>query len=325
MRTRPILTALVAAGALLAGCGSDTEATSSPNITLGLVQGQDFIHAMPARVAESQGLFTNAGLKVSVVDFTAGSDLTKAMSGGSVNVGAATGLDSVSAVAHGVDLQSFFGVYTESPMALIVPKDSAITSFAELAGKKVGISKAGSMTDYVTRAALDAAKVPLTDVKEVPLGAPDTTMAGLGRGDVDAIVLPVNFAYILEANGTGKLAQTVADATSGTDQFAVLMADKAYLSANKDNVRKLASAYTKAIGWMKQHKDETVDLAVQKLGMDPAVAAKTYDALMPNFTEDGKINTGGLADYAKALESLGIASTTPDEGSYLDTTIVANG
>lgn len=296
--------------------GAESGGAVEASINLGLVQGQDFIHAMPARVAEAQGFFTEQGLTVTVIDFTSGSDLTKAMAGGSVDVGAATGLDAVSAAAHDVDLQAFWGTEAASPMALIVAADSDITGFADLAGTSVGISRVGSLTDYTLRAALDAAGVDFSAVTEVPLGDPASTIAGLANGDIQSLVLPVNFAYTVEADGTGKLAEVAADVIGGSDQFAVLMASSTYIGDNEDALRELTAAYTEAIQWMADNRDATIALAVEQLGMKEDIAGKTYDQLIGEFTADGKIDTAGLAAYAKALPGLGIADVSPDESAY---------
>lgn len=312
--------------AMVSACGESSDgqaAQASSTITIGLVQAQDFIHAMPARVAVEQGFFEDEGLDVSVVDFSAGSDLTKAMAGGSIDVGAATGLDAVAAPAHDIPLQAFYGIYSESPMALIVPKGSNITGFSDLKGRKVGISKAGSLTDFVTRAALSKVGLSVDDVTEVPLGDPGSTMAALDRGDIDAFVLPVTFGYIEASQDKGMIAQTASDVLGGEDQFAVLMADKDYIDSNADNLEKLTSAYSKAIAWMADNEDETVALGVEKLGAPEPIVKQTYEELMDNFTPDGEINRAGLEAYAKSLPELDIASSSPSESDYLNTSITS--
>jgi ABC-type nitrate/sulfonate/bicarbonate transport system substrate-binding protein len=230
-------------------------------------------------------------------------------------------LDAVSAAAHNISLQAFYGVMAKSPMALIVPPTSSIKSFADLSGKKVGISKAGSLTDFVTRAAVNAAGVKIDKVREVPLGDPASIMAALKRRDIDAFVLPVNFGYLMAAQKTGKTVQNVSDVLGPDSQFALLMAKKQYIGANKDNLKKLAKAYTKAIDWMKANKDATVKLAVAKLGMPAPIAEQTYTQLVGDFTPDGTISRAGMSSYAKALKELGIATSTPDEDAYLNTDI----
>jgi NitT/TauT family transport system substrate-binding protein len=309
--------------AALTACGGGGSSGPSTSIKLGLVQAQDFVHAMPARVAVQQGFFKAAGLDVKVVDFSSGSDLTKAMTGGSIDVGAATGLDAVSGAAKKLDIQAFYGVMGQSPMALIVPEQSSISGFSGIAGKRLGISKAGSLTDYVTRATAKASGVSFDKVKEVPLGDPAATMSAMKRGDIDGFILPVNFGFLLQSQHQGKIAQKASDILGADSQFAVLMAKKSAIEGNKTNLKKLADAYTKSLNWMKANKQPTVDLAVAKLGMPKAIAEQTYDTLIGGFTPGGAISAAGMADYATALPKLGIATSSPTRDSYLSTQIVS--
>lgn len=318
-------------GAADASTGSEEGASASSggaaptdtiSLTLGLVQGQDFVHAMPARVAEAQGMFAANGLDVKIVAFSAGSDLTKAMASGSVQAAAATGLDAVAATAKDVPLQAFFGVMGKSPMALMVPTDSSITGFADLSGKKVAISKLGSLTDYTLRAALEKVGIPLSDVQEIALGNPASTMSGMEHGDVDAFILPVNFGYALEAKGTGKVAQQVSDVLGDNNQFAILMANKDYVESDSEVLKRLAKTYTEAITWMQANKGGTVSLAESELKMDAGIADKTYDALVPTMTPDGALNASALAALADALPDLDIAKTVPEASEYLNTSII---
>jgi NitT/TauT family transport system substrate-binding protein len=165
------------------------------------------------------------------------------------------------------------------------------------------------MTDYVLRAALKKASVPISDVTEVPLGAPPTTIAAMQHGDIDALVLPINFGY---TPGTGTIAQKASALLGNNDQFAVLMAQDTYIASNTAVLKRLAVSYTDAINWMKTHKSATVSLAESALGMTAVVANKTYDALMPGFTPSGALNASGLAGYA----------TVPAASSYLSTAVI---
>jgi NitT/TauT family transport system substrate-binding protein len=304
---------VLAAVLLLAACGSTANKSDKSEITLGLVQGQDFTHAIPAQVAAAKGIFTQHGLTVRIVEFSAGSDLVKAVAGGTVDVGEATGLDVVAAPAAGVDLKAFYGTAAATPMSVIVKQDSPVKALPDLAGKKAGISKFGSLTDFTAK--LITQQAP--GLKPVPLGAPSANTAALTKGDVDAIILPVEFAYTMAAAGTPARAIRVADLTPDS-QFAVLAAPAKFLSGQKDAATKLTQSYADAIKQLQSDKDGTVALEVSKLGMTPEVAARTYDELAKDFTPDGKISTAGLKAYADQLPTLGIATKVPDESSYHD-------
>ncbi|GIF26662.1 NitT/TauT family transport system substrate-binding protein [Actinoplanes tereljensis] len=316
----PALAALL----LLTACNTSNSTADPgaepPTLRLGIVQGQDFTHALPARTAEAQGIFAKHGLTVQIIDFSAGSDLVKAIAGGSVDVGEATGLDVVAASANGVDLKAFYGTAATTPMAVIVKDRSPIRAIADLGGKKVGISKFGSLTDFTVK--LIAQKTGAKDIKAVPLGAPSANTAALNKGDVDAIILPVEFAYALQAAGTPVTAIRIADLTPDS-QFGTLAATGKYLAANQATVTDLTKAYAEAITYLQANKDSTVQLSVAKLAMKEPVAVQTFDELAKDFTANGKINVNGLRAYAESLPGLGLAKQVPAEADYYDPTFAA--
>jgi NitT/TauT family transport system substrate-binding protein len=320
--TLRLAAALLSLGSV-AACGTTTSPPAASasggtaTIRLGLVQGQDFTHAMPALLAAAQNIFTKHQLNVQIVSFSAGSDLVKAMAGGSVDVGEATGLDVVSAAATNIDLKAFYGTAAVTPMAVIVKSGSAVHTLADLKGRSVGISKFGSLTDFTLRLIEQKNGLSTKDINGVPLGAPSANTAALSKGDVDAIVLPVEFAYTLQASGTAATALRVADLTADS-QFAVLAASGVYLNKNKAAATRLAAAYAEAIRYLQAQQEPTVALAVTKLGMTRDVASKTYQELAKDFTADGKISTAGLKAYADQLPALQIAPKSPAESAYYD-------
>jgi ABC-type nitrate/sulfonate/bicarbonate transport system substrate-binding protein len=148
-------------------------------------------------------------------------------------------------------------------------------------------------------------------------------MAALDRGDIDAFVLPVNFGFVQQAQGKGKIAQKASDVLGADSQFAILMAKSGFVSSNNDTLKKLAAAYKQSIEWMKANKAGVEALAAEKLGMKPAIAEQTYTTLIGGFTPEGAISQAGMSAYAKALPDLKIATTEPKESDYLTTSIVS--
>lgn len=304
--------ALLAGTTLGGGAASARNAHAGNSITLGLIQGTDFTHAMPSRVAEAQGYFTKQGLDVKIVGFSAGSDLVKAMQGGSVDIGAATGLDVASAVANGVDVRAFYGVETADPMAVISKKATGISALKKLKNKKIGISRFGSFTDFLTKAIAKKDKLG-TSVTEVPLGSPPANIAALESGQVDAIMLPVTFAYTLQEQDIDVRVVQVSKELKLQEQFAVLMASPSFLDGNAASVKKFLKAYSEAIKFMqnKKHATATLRVAAKQLSLATTPAKKTYNAIVKLFTPTGKINTKGLIAYSKALPSLQLATSSP--------------
>lgn len=78
----------------------------------------------------------------------------------------------------------------------------------------------------------------------------------------------------------------------------------------------MTDAYQEAITYLQAHPDETVALAVFKLGMKSETALKTYQALAKDFTPAGTIQIAGLKAYADELPALDIAAEPPAESKY---------
>src|SRR6201996_4753657 len=104
---------------------------------------------LPTILAKQLGEFDKAGLSVDIVDLKGGSDALKAVLGGSADVVSGYFDHCVNLAAKKQELQAFV-VYDRFPgLALVVaPKQTAITSIKDLAGKKVGVSAPGSSTDF---------------------------------------------------------------------------------------------------------------------------------------------------------------------------------
>jgi hypothetical protein len=63
---------------------------------------------------------------------------------------------------------------------------------------------------------------------------------------------------------------------------------------------------------MRGNKAETVEIAKDVIGKDADITARTYDELMPMFSDDGKFNPKALAVLAKSYVELKVLPEEPD-------------
>jgi hypothetical protein len=63
---------------------------------------------------------------------------------------------------------------------------------------------------------------------------------------------------------------------------------------------------------MRANKAETVDIARSVLNKDTDIIARTYDALMPMFSDDGRFDPKALATLAGSFVELGVLPERPD-------------
>ena len=63
---------------------------------------------------------------------------------------------------------------------------------------------------------------------------------------------------------------------------------------------------------MRKNKAETVAIASQAINKDQAVVSRTYDEVMPMFSDDGRFKASALNVLAKSWVELGTLQTEPD-------------
>jgi ABC-type nitrate/sulfonate/bicarbonate transport system substrate-binding protein len=106
---------------------------------------------LPVNVGYKLGIFKKHGLDLNIVTFAGGSKMTAAMTAGSLDIGDGAGTE-MALVAKGVPMKGICESSGPIPfIAISVPFDSPIHTVAELKGKKIGFSSAGSLTDWLTR------------------------------------------------------------------------------------------------------------------------------------------------------------------------------
>jgi sulfonate transport system substrate-binding protein len=111
------------------------------------------------------------------IEFQAGPPILEAMRGGAVDIGYTGETPPVFAQAGGVPFVYIAReVGAPSSEAILVPKDSKLTSVADLKGKKVALNR-GSNVHYLLLRALESAKLSIQDITVTYLAPPDARAA----------------------------------------------------------------------------------------------------------------------------------------------------
>ena len=104
-----------------------------------------------ANVGDQLGFFKKHGIDLTIVDFTGGSKMIQAMAAGSIDIADGAGTE-MAFTAKGVPMLAVCESAMTLPYFSIgVPWDSPIKSKEELKGKKIGVSSAGSLTDWLAK------------------------------------------------------------------------------------------------------------------------------------------------------------------------------
>jgi sulfonate transport system substrate-binding protein len=188
-----------------------------------------------------------AGYKVVWTEFPSGPPLLEALNVGAIDFGNTGEAPPIFAQAAGAPIQ-YVAYEPPAPKgeAILVPKDSKLTSVADLRGKKVALNK-GSNVHYLLVKALEKAGVKYSEVEPVFL-APADARAAFERSAVDAWVIWDPFQAAAEA-ATG--ARTLADGTGVVSNYQFYFSSKKFLQSNSGIVDLVLAELREVDDWAK--------------------------------------------------------------------------
>jgi len=188
-----------------------------------------------------------AGYKVVWTEFPSGPPLLEALNVGAIDFGNTGEAPPIFAQAAGAPIQ-YVAYEPPAPKgeAILVPKDSKLTSVADLRGKKVALNK-GSNVHYLLVKALEKAGVKYSEVEPVFL-APADARAAFERGAVDAWVIWDPFQAAAEA-ATG--ARTLADGTGVVSNYQFYFSSKKFLQSASGIVDLVLAELREVDDWAK--------------------------------------------------------------------------
>jgi sulfonate transport system substrate-binding protein len=187
------------------------------------------------------------GFKVVWTEFPAGPQLLEAVNVGAVDFGNTGEAPPIFAQSAGAPL--VYVAYeppAEKGEAILVPKDSAIRSVADLKGKKIALNK-GSNVHYLLVRALEVAGVSYGDVQPHFL-TPADARAAFERGAVDAWAIWDPFQAAAEA-ATG--ARTLVDGTGIVSNHQFYLGARKFVEENPKVLDAVLAELSEVDAWAK--------------------------------------------------------------------------
>ena len=209
-----------------------------------------------------------------------------------IDIGSTAGAAALLARANATPIKTIAVFARPEWTALVVPKNSPITSVADLKGKKVAATK-GTDPYFFLLQSLQTAGLTGKDVQVVNLQHADGKTA-LERGSVDAWAgLDPYMAQTEQETGSKLLYRN-----PGFNTYGVLNAREDFLAESPDLAQAVLNAYGRAARWIKDHPQETAELLAREAKIPLPVAKAELER-----TEFGISAVPG-GDQRKVLERI---------------------
>jgi sulfonate transport system substrate-binding protein len=267
-------------------------------------------------VLSAAGLLSSLPFHVAWSDFTSGPSMVQAMSAGSVDIGGVGDAPPVFAASGGENIEIVGARQTAAgdTDAIVVPKNSPITSISQLRGKKIAVSF-GSSDDYelltvLTKNGLTAKDVDLVNLQPAP------ALAAFEGGSIDAWDIWPPYVQELTAEYGARVLVTgppygspysfEVAAKSAVDNPAKAAAIKVYLET-----------LDKAYNWAATHPDQWALAWAKATGLSASImdVAAKIDATTPVPITSGTI--ASEQNLVNQFYSAGLIPNKVDISSYI--------
>src|SRR5262245_4498332 len=263
---------------------------------------------VPLDIGMRKGLFANNGLDIESIAFTGDARMQQAMASDSLDIALGSG-PAMAFIVKGAPIKAVAAMAGPPLLLAIVVRPDGPKTAAELKGKKISVSTAGSLTYWLVSETSRRQGWGPKGIEIAPMGALPG-IAAMKRGDIDGEIMDIGNAFELEKRGDGRILVRFTDIKDF--HIHVIFATDKLIASRPQAVRAFLKGWFETIAFMRKNKAETVAIASDVTHKDAEINARVYDELMPMFSDDGKFNASALATLAKSYVELQLLPQEPD-------------
>jgi NitT/TauT family transport system substrate-binding protein len=182
------------------------------------------INCLPWFVAKEARIYQKHGIDVDPVFIGASSALFQSMLSGAADMAGSGGPSVISNVLQGGDIIHVTAMVPRFTQSIMVKPE--IKKPEDLQGKKIGVSRLGTVTHFALQTALDGYGVK--GVTILQMGGQPEAVAGLVRGSVDGAVFSPPYNFQLKKQGYNELASLIYKSLPRLSPTASLPADRSW-------------------------------------------------------------------------------------------------
>lgn len=309
--------------------GGNSAAGALPTVTLGSPGTPPVISGLLPYIAQKEGFYSKYGVNVTIRSFQTGTDATRAVADGQINMAIMPPAQLMELAAKGVSLVGIQG--QEVPDWTVVSTDPAVTSCAQLKGQGVTVDAISGIRYTALASMVKSCGLTIKDVKPLVLpgnNAPQAVIAG----QVKVAVLHLNEVLDVEQSlGAGKVhvVMKMSQTNPGTmyEMYGVL---KSSLAKNRKAYVDVIAAQIAALNWMTTpgNLDKAAQLGTVVGDPEPVMKAALQQYFQMGFWTLGgsgmpQANVDKMIHTQVAVGNL-TASTAPSYAQIVDQSVYAD-
>ncbi|MDF2875845.1 MAG: ssuA 5 [Sporomusa sp.] len=215
--------------------------------------------------------FAKDNTKVAFPEITEGPKMTAALASGSLDFcNALGGTSAILAAANGLDIK-IIGMYSRAPKAFVImTKDPAIITIADLKDKTVAGPK-GTILHQLLLAALKQQHLTGDAVKFVNMGIPQGVTAMMSGDVAAALVAGPAVPKAIEAGG-----RIIATGEGLLDATIVIAVEGKFLQENTEIVKRYMKVHQQSLAYMKEHPDDVYRMSAEETGLSVEDVRQMY-------------------------------------------------
>jgi NitT/TauT family transport system substrate-binding protein len=257
----------------------------------------------PILVGIEKGYFRENGIAAEMIPFKGGPDQLKGVLAGAVQLATSGATDPLVFRHQGTAIRAVAVTTEKNHFTLVVaPK---ITKLEELKGGTIGVTVVGATTWVFAR--MLAKKMnwdPEKDVRIVGAGGFDSQVAGMRRGELQAVVWG-DGGYVVESMGVGRVLMRMDEVTPKWISQMAYATDEIIKTRNAD-LHKVLRGFFQAVKFMRENPDETVRICAKGIGWPEPATRRTYESTRPLLPVDGRIDLEALKFMQDTLLEVGV-------------------
>jgi ABC-type nitrate/sulfonate/bicarbonate transport system substrate-binding protein len=328
-RVAALGTAAVTALALTA-CGGGSSASQDGTLHMNVGVQSLVLQTYYPQLAEALGYFKDEKLDVSITVGESTANSVQGLIGGSIDAYLG-GPEGLVASQQGADLKFVAAAANRSIWNVVAAPGT--TSFADLAGKNIGVSALQSISTVTMRQALQANGVDASKLNYIVAGGTAKRFAALQADRVAAVPLglPVNY----QASDSGGFVDMGNTNDIGAPPLvaAVITVSGAWAQSHQEEMHRFLRAYQRVINALYDPAmtQKLVDLTATGLKVDPKYMEKSITELFlkgpsvgTSMPKDSHIDIPALQTSADAFQEFGALDHKVDPAPLVDMSYLEN-